>query len=1201
MALTPQAIWNFISVDDHTPATILAIVNTLTPVVFSGPPTDPRNAWLLAFVQLLIEHIDVAYYEILHIVLFRNASSAALAQQPFAHEIVEFDEPWILQYLDATRLPTPPGVIPIQLADRDRLIRTLIDEYVAQYVVGTKDTWPPLDALLDNCRDPNHGQPEFIQYAITSITNRIIDDLLVPLMDKYKNDELYLDLLVNGIVDSGLPQRFGYVNALLEDIGRLPGTPLPGGGNEPDRPKLDRRTILTAADGPAIQALLRDAAYSLNPANLALVLQPPTLAQIPQLVPFLQPIRDAVTNMTASSPFPSTLTGIPGHYLELVTQQPTGKTLAEQAVTLGNVAVIDALIAAGINVTSKPLMQIALGAGHYTIAQSLWNHDHNYPDPWFPPGFIVNDGKLAQETSAPYFFPWTEQFRNTFYTKYGIFNPGSLSGVGRSTIGRAAAAALGISTSRSPALSLAEQQAKADAAIAMLNAMPDFVPDSGGKTTLNLLTFSSMRDELARVTDPAVWDSKMLLPLIAKKGAVLDGTVLPKADLLATGLALGADPNVVDAAGSTALHYVAALPVRPLGPRETRLTTPRSILMLKTLLASPALEVNKVNTTGYTALHLIVQQVRPSLEHLTLLSRAPKLDYNVVDAGGATALIHLIRQHPVGTPGVPSLNDLDDIVQILLKGSDMTVKDNTGHTALWNALNVTGDDLYLSKIVVALAKGLPDITAETAVAISKSPLLDALTRPKLAGITTTITATAAPVFPAWLPAEYKAILSDDTLDPTVKAPILQTIRDMDTFLSGAPASASDAIMTELANSSFWWGARSVKAYPVPVLSSIPIVGGLMQGPLFYDANQPTTFDVKFDDTTQLTLNTPYKAPYRALATTIYNPNGVPTTASPADIASASRNNDALIKLVGRQYITAGNQRFLKKLLDELYYAQFNPSLGNDPLTVLLHLRSKMDSLMKFHSLAQKNAKQINLTKLGTTLTTFITNLISGIGLRFPTSVPAPMVFPPITFVGTSPHAAAFVAAAAAMGGIIPIVPGLRAGILVPPPRGGLRALGGLGLGGGVGVGGGPPRAPAVLQNIFTGDLVDSAILATNYPTAITLGPDDAMTHLSAPAGPITAANGFGVAKTDSFYKFLTPFGLTAVVKGQGYILRPAELFIALFHQTPVQLATLIRDRNHPFVRLLRDYCLPAAIGLATHKAMPSVVTELNKLRGKLPV
>jgi hypothetical protein len=562
-------------------------------------------------------------------------------------------------------------------------------------------------------------------------------------------------------------------------------------------------------------------------------------------------------------------------------------------------------------------------------------------------------------------------------------------------------------------------------------------------------------------------------------------------------------------------------------------------------------------------------------------------------------------QHPAGRQGTPSLSALDDVVQILLKNSDMTVKDNTGHTALWNAINYTGEDDYLVKILPGLAKGLPDLASEVAL-IQLKPLL-LLTRAKLTTLERSATATAAAMavtaanLPLWLPEEYKAILSDDTLDAAVKGPILQLIRDLDQFLSGRPASDSDAIMTDLSNSNFWWFTRSVKAYPMPYVSAIPVVGGVLQYPYATQANEATTFNIHFEDGSQNTLRTPYKAAYRSLPTTIYNPNGTPTLAAgsaPADQTAAQANNDVLVKLVGKQYITAANQRFLKKILDELYYAQFNPSLGNDPLTVLLHLRSKLDSLMKYHSLAQTNTKQITLAKLGSTLTTFITNLISGLGLRFPTTVPVPMGFPTINFTGLSTHAAGFVAAGVAAGGIIPIVPGLRAAGIVPPPRGGLRALGGLGLGFGGGAG---PRAPAALQNIFTGDTIDPLIVATTFPTAITLGPEDAMTYLAAPAGPITAANAFAVAKTDSFYKFLAPFGLTAVVKGQGYILRPAELFLALFHQTPVQVAALMRDRNHPFVRLLRDYCLPAGIGLATRKAMPSVVTELNKLRGKLPV
>jgi hypothetical protein len=397
-----------------------------------------------------------------------------------------------------------------------------------------------------------------------------------------------------------------------------------------------------------------------------------------------------------------------------------------------------------------------------------------------------------------------------------------------------------------------------------------------------------------------------------------------------------------------------------------------------------------------------------------------------------------------------------------------------------------------------------------------------------------------------------------------------------------PSSESDTIMTDISNSPLWSYARRVT--PATFLWT-------------NDNNQPTTFNVIFEDGSQNTLRTPYKAAYRALATTVYNPNGTPTLApgsAPADITAAQANNDVLVKLVGRNYITAANQQFLKKILNELYYANYNPSLGNDLLTVLLHLRSKLDSLLKYHSLAQTNTKQAALVKLGTTLTTFISNLISGLGLRFPTTVPIPMAFPTINFAGISTHAATFLAAAVAAGGIIPIIPGLRAAGIVPPPRGGLRALGAGGAGAGV-------RAPAALQNIFTGDTIDPLIIASTFPAAITLGPEDAITYLPPPAGPITAVNGVAVAKTDSFYKFLTPFGLTAVVRGQGYILRPAELFLALFHQTPMQVAVIMRDRNHPLVRLLRDYCIPAGIGLATRKAMPTVVTELNKLRGKLPV
>ena len=91
-----------------------------------------------------------------------------------------------------------------------------------------------------------------------------------------------------------------------------------------------------------------------------------------------------------------------------------------------------------------------------------------------------------------------------------------------------------------------------------------------------------------------------------------------------------------------------------------------------------------------------------------------------------------------------------------------------------------------------------------------------------------------------------------------------------------------------------------------------------------------------------------------------------------------------------------------------------------------------------------------------------------------------------------------------------------------------------------------------------------------------------------------------MARTDSFYKFLQPFGLTAVFGGKAYILRPAELFLALFHKTQPQVAALMRDRAHPLVTLLRDVCLPAAAQLAQNKGMTDSVTKLNVLRGRLP-
>ena len=183
------------------------------------------------------------------------------------------------------------------------------------------------------------------------------------------------------------------------------------------------------------------------------------------------------------------------------------------------------------------------------------------------------------------------------------------------------------------------------------------------------------------------------------------------------------------------------------------------------------------------------------------------------------------------------------------------------------------------------------------------------------------------------------------------------------------------------------------------------------------------------------------------------------------------------------------------------------------------------------------------------------------------------------------------------------MPGLRAARAVPPPRGGLRA--GRTGSGGVGVGGGPPSTgPPALINTITGESIDPLILATDFPTVVTLGPDDALTYapalVSIPALPVTTANGFEVSRSDSFYKFLQPFGLTAVFGGKAYILRPAELFLALFHKTQLQVVAIMHDRTHPIVILLRDVCLPAAVQFAQRKGMTDSVTKLLDLISRLP-
>jgi hypothetical protein len=802
-------------------------------------------------------------------------------------------------------------------------------------------------------------------------------------------------------------------------------------------------------------------------------------------------------------------------------------------------------------------MPIALKAQNYNIANRLWKQNNRYPDPWFPPNFVFDEKKLFANTD--------DGFQKDFAAKYAAANPGWAGFY--TTVGRAVRSG---PTYTGVPLDRTAQEGVADNVIGILNGMPDFVPQNTDRATIDLKKLSTIRDELQRLVDPAVWNAKLLLPLIAKKGACAFGVVLPNADLIKTAISVGADPNIVDADGKAALHYLTNLEVKK---EYARLRTPRAILMLKSLLTAPNLDINlPVGPYRETALHLVLGKGQPSKEFLDLLSKVNGINFDTLDAAGDSPLHHLIKTR---ITTVTELKDSDYAVKILADHVDMKILDAIRHTALWVAINTVTDDEYLASIIPLLAKGLTDTNTEV-ILINGKPGLPISARilkslvPVLSGPPLTI--------PDWVPDNIKTILGGDSLDLSAKDVIMKQIVAVDAYINnGTPSdfeSLMDLLKSRYGPPSIWESFRQRVA--------------------------PNEFTVKFNNTDPpVHLMSPYdpSGNYRDLATTVYNPNGTPTLAAgtdPAAVTAAARNNDVLVKLVGRQYITPSHQSVLKKILKELYYADANPSLGNDLTTPITNLFMKFETMEKADKAIQKHGKAKVLAKLESSLTTFVGSLITG--GRFPPSIPDALPFPVIAFIGRATHAPLFAAAAAvAGGGGILFLPGLRAAATVPPPRPGLRS-GRTGSGSvGGGVSGGPPTP--TLINTITGEPIDPRILATDFPTDITLGPDDALFYATP---SITAASGFEVARTDSFYKFLQPFGLTAVFGGKAYILRPAELFLALFHKTQPQVAALMRDRTHPLLTLLRDVCLPAATQLAQNKGMTDSVTKLNVLRGRLP-
>ena len=1145
--ITNGTIVDFVRRDGRDPADIAAIVEHLAPLDFSSAG---RQAWIRSFTILLVRRYNPAYAPILFC-LFVNTSSSAILLRIFALTVVQLDRQWIISFINATRANIN-GVQPISDAIRRTIIEALILEYIEQYDDTAvrrgiaKDTIPALIRLLENCRTNN--DPARILYAVKEVCDRRNPAILSAVVTKYRGDADYLKYITNGIIKSSDGVKFTIFNDILRLIGTDPG---PG-------------TPVIKVDGTQVQpaefpGLKREAAYSLSTVYLPQVLA--NLAQVPDIEPFLQPIRDAIAAVTADSDYPAVFTGLPPHYIQLVTGGAPPKTFAERAVEEGNYLLVVRLIAANVDLSTRNLMSIALKDQDYNIASRLWRQNNRYPDPWFPPNFVFDEKKLfAEETD--------ERFRKDFAAKYALANPGWAGFY--TTVGRAVGS--GPAYTSAP-LDRAAQETVADNVISILNGMPDFVPQNTDRATIDLKKLSTIRDELQRVADPAVWNSKMLLPLIAKKGACAFGVVLPNADLIKTAISVGADPNIVDADGKAALHHLTGLPV---AKEYARLRTPRAILMLKSLLAAPTLDVNLPSPGSRdTALHLILEKQQPSKEFLDLLSKVNGIDFDVVNTAGDSPLHHLIKTRP--TTGT-TLKDSNDVLKIIVTKADMKILDANRHTALWSAIDTVTNDEYMASIIPLLAKGLTDTTAEVTLIGGKAGL------PISARILTSLVPVLSGpplVIPDWVPNNIKTILAGDSLDLSAKDVIMKHIVAVDAYINnGTPSdfeSLMDLLKSRYGPPSIWESFRQRVA--------------------------PDEFTVKFNNTDPpIRLMSPYdpSGSYRDLATTVYTSSGTPTLAAgtdPAAVTAAARNNDVLVKLVGRQYITPVHQPILKKILKELYHADANPSLGNDLTTLITNLFMKFETMEKADKAIQKHGKAKALAKLESSLTTFVGILLAG--GRFPPSLPDALPFPAIVFTGRATHAPLFAAAAAVAGGGIPMMPGLRAITTVPPPRPGLRSGSSrTGSGGsGSGSGGPPPSSSPALINTITGEPIDPRILATDFPTDITLGSEDALTYATP---PLTVVSGFEVARSDPFYKFLQPFGLTAVFGGKAYILRPAELFLALFHKTQPQVAAIMRDGTHPIVILLRDICLPAAAQLAQRKGMTDSVTKLNVLRGRLP-
>ena len=1009
--------------------------------------------------------------------------------------------------------------------------------------------------------------------------------------------------------------------------------------------------VLTALEDPIKKSLSRDSF------TFYFITNPTFAPTIPYIGAFVQSITAYIAGINSRSPttdgdFQNIILNAPTSYLDVIglpnatlliklcTEVPD--TVAAVPPLIQTTPLADFITALapknldryGTDAAGHTLMQILNDLRKYTAAAALWNYagstatEAEDPPPvvpavmvpmakfyrsglWFTPKYVLSDTDFYEKIND-------REFQIAFFAELTIVNPAARSGVssiplpvrargilGRGPLGRT------VFPQFAAIAAPADHPAIITAAIDALNQLPDYRPATDEKT-YDLL---AIRDQLQSVRVPAEWDAQQIMLLIATKAAVIhDAITYGDYSLLKVGLDAGADPNIRDGVtGKTPLHIIAGFPVaNQIATRRT----PRPVLLMKDIINNykkntvTRPDFNLKDTAGNTPLHLILHQAAPSSVMMELIMTIPKLNFNEKNGAGKTPLMEFFD---TALAALPSNYNFEPIKKVI-ENSDIDILTGSKKPLFELAIRAAAarippatppriSDKQLADIIKLL---VDEEDYPAALAVEQTLPLPAVVPPVAHALPLTIKAlnlsSRSPVnLPSWLPAWVKEVLDSPDMPDQIVSEYEKYIAAVDTFIATAvpapTANTFDSIKQFMAGDWMSW------------LRKTPLTRTWL-GMVATSKEEP--FPVQFDDdpATSISIQNPYDARYRTY--TVYQPAGDPTHVpvpipgtplTPAELDAAKRNNDVLRKFVGKEMITPTTQPFLRKVLESLYYATWNPSLGNDVMTALPDLLIKLESLYRFHQThiqdkVAKNIKRKNIDIIG-----FLSAVINR---RMPNDAPSPMAhpFPRILFTGAIGTAAAAVA-----GGIIPVIPGLAAGRLLPPVVPGLAARRMVPLAPLTPLRGMPGRGlVSNVQNLFTGSPISTAMLTATYPTVITLDTSHIITYMPVAPVPLpppppvinyppvpTTANGQEVRGNDPLYLFLQPMGLTAVFKKKYYILRPAEIFIVLFQLTPGAIDAALRDRRNPFVSLLRDYCVPAAIGYATAKVGGANVPALQRI------